>query len=174
MFLECARSSPTRRVLICKKQTPIQSLCADIYVDKSVFNHLSCGCSLGAFILSYSHAANRTLGSSINFVTTSATHSVNGNKIRCGAKKLGSSPNGPALDIGKALIRNGVLISCSGRYQPVATYRRSPMVQRTGPWIRYKEKEMRPRYWLKRNSKKAFSHQIRGIADTMKTAAQKR
>jgi hypothetical protein len=33
---------------------------------------------------------------------------------------------------------------------------------------------MRPRYWLKRSSKKDLSHGIRGIADTMKTAAQKR
>src|SRR5450756_1808288 len=99
-----------------------------------ISNHLCC--SLGAFILSYNHAAKLTLGSSINLVTTSATHSVNGSKIKCGAKKLGSKPNGPALDIGKALIKNGVLISCSGRYQPVATYKRSPIVHRMGPWIR--------------------------------------
>src|SRR5882757_1637627 len=135
-------------------------------------NHFCC--SLGAFILSYNHATNLTLGSSINLVTTSATHSVNGNKIKCGAKKLGSKPSGPALDIGNALIKNGVLISCSGRYQPVATYKRSPIVQSTGPWIRYRQNEMRPRYRLKRSSKKDLSHGIRGIADTMKTAAQKR
>jgi hypothetical protein len=129
---------------------------------------------MGAFILLYSHAANRTLGSSINLVTTSATQNVNGSKIICGTKKLGSNPSGPFLDKGNALIKKGVLISCSGRYQPVATYKRSPMVQSTGPWMRYSEKEMRPRYWLKRSSKKAFNHQMRGMAETMKTAAQKR
>lgn len=128
----------------------------------------------GAFILSYNHATNFTDGSSINFVTTSAIHSVNGSKIICGAKKLTSSPSGPALDNGNALIKNGVLISCSGLYQPVATYNLSPRTQRTGPWMRYKAKEMRPRYWLKRSSKKAFSHQIRGMHEVTKMAAQKR
>ena len=87
----------------------------------------------GAFILLYSHAANFTLGSSTSFVTTSATHNVNGNKIICGTRKLGSSPRGPALDNGKALIKNGVLISCSGLYHPVATYNLSPRTHSTGP-----------------------------------------
>lgn len=125
-------------------------------------------------MVSYNHCANLTLGSSINFVTTSASHSVNGSKIRCGAKKLGSRPSGPAFDIGNAFIKNGVLISCSGLYQPVATYSLSPRTQSTGPWTRYKENEMRPKYWLKRSSKKDFSHGIRGIDDTVKVAAKKR
>ncbi len=33
---------------------------------------------------------------------------------------------------------------------------------------------MRPRYWLKRSSKKAFSHQMRGMEEVTKVAAQKR
>jgi hypothetical protein len=45
--------------------------------------------------VSYNHAENLTLDSSNNFVTTSASHNVNGKSTKCGAKKLGSNPSGP-------------------------------------------------------------------------------
>ena len=120
-YLEYARRShnTTRRICNVQKQLP-HIMCWYISLHRCV-DHLSCCCSLGAFILSYNHAANLPLGSSINFVTTSATQSVKGNSIKCGARKLGSNPSGPAFDMGKALMRKGVLISCSGLYQPVAT-----------------------------------------------------
>jgi hypothetical protein len=130
--------------------------------------------STGGSIFAYTHCPNCTVGSSTNFVTISAIQKLNGRRMICGAKKLSSRPSGPAFESGNLLIQCGVYISCASLYQPVATYNLSPSVQIMGPWTRYNAKEMWPRYWLKRHSKKALSHDIRGMEETRKIAAQKR